>query len=176
MSKLTTNKTELIKPNLWANKLDNKPIKKAWLAQEFRGVEMSNFNQPCGNYLSLFYKSSLSSSLSVFLSYRFFTNNQSEPPQKEREKKTASWSSSSSGKNLQWGLSSSHSKINSPLVCLLSLFLIFFFFPAETKCTQILIGLCFFCLLDGADERLKESSNIIAKYPDRVPVSLFKCP
>lgn len=48
---------------------------------------MSNFNQPCGNYLSLFYKSSLSSSLSVFLSYRFFTNNQSEPPQKEREKK-----------------------------------------------------------------------------------------
>lgn len=41
MSKLTTNKTELIKPNIWANKLDNKPIKKAWLAQEFRGVEMS---------------------------------------------------------------------------------------------------------------------------------------
>lgn len=51
-----------------------------------------------------------------------------------------------------------------------------FFFPAETKCTQILIGLCFlFFWLDGADERLKESSNIIAKYPDRVPVSLIKC-
>ncbi|CAF1703536.1 unnamed protein product, partial [Brassica napus] len=97
-----------------------------------------NFNQPCGNYLSLFYKSSLSSSLSVFLSYRFFTNNQSEPPQKEREK-------------------------NSFVIVII----------LRKKSTMGIVVKSFKDQF-SSDERLKESSNIIAKYPDRVPVIIEK--
>lgn len=126
MSKLTTNKTELIKPNLWANKLDNKPIKKAWLAQEFRGVEMSTLTSLA--VTTCLYSINHLSHL-PYLSFSPTVSSQTTKANhhRKKEKKTASWSSSSSGKNLQWGLSSSHSKINSHLVCLLSLFLIFFF-------------------------------------------------
>ena len=51
-----------------------------------------------------------------------------------------------------------------------------FFFPRKRNVRRSWSVFAFFvCLLDGAEERLKESSNIIAKYPDRVPVNLIKC-
>lgn len=131
MSKLTTNKTELIKPNLWANKLYNEPIKKVPdLPKNSEEDEMSTLTSLAVT-TCLYSIKIISLIFPICLSLLPFLHKQPKRTTTERKNKQLRDRHHPPQKKPKWGSSSSHSKINSPLVCSCSLCFWSFLFPRK---------------------------------------------